>query len=44
MAIIVVSVQFNGGLLPDITVEPTRFYYHRETRLNVMKRFCLCRL
>ena len=37
-----VSVQYNGGLLPDIILL-TQFYYHRGTRLNAMKRFfCLC--
>ena len=57
-----VSVQFNGGLLPDIIpVDPysaicddytythtyilwTQCYDHRGTRLNAMKRFCLCSL
>ena len=38
-----VSVQYNGGLLPDIILL-TPCYYHRETRLNAMKRFCLCSL
>ena len=33
-----VSVQYNGGLLLD-TVLLTQCYYHRGTRLNVMKRF-----
>ena len=32
-----VSVQYNGGLLPDIMLL-TRGYYHRGTRLNAMKR------
>ena len=35
-----VSVQYNGGLLPDIILL-TQCYYHRGTRLNAMKRFCL---
>ena len=35
-----VSVQYNGGLLPDIILLTQR-YYHRVTRLNAMKRFCL---
>ena len=33
-----VSVQYNGGLLPDIILL-TLCYYHRGTRLNAMKRF-----
>ena len=40
MAINVVSVQYNGGLLPDIVLL-TKCYYHRGTRLNAMKRFCI---
>ena len=32
------SVQYNGGLLPDIVLL-TQCYYHRETRLNAM---CVC--
>ena len=36
-----VSVQYNGGLLPD-TILLTQCYYHRGTSLNAMKRFCLC--
>ena len=36
MAINVVSVQYNGGLLPDIILL-TQCYYHRGTRLNAMK-------
>ena len=39
MAINVVSVQHNGGLLPDIILF-TQCYYHRRTRSNAMKRFC----
>ena len=38
-----VSVQYNGGLLPDIILL-TQYYYQRETRLNAMKWFCLCSL
>ena len=34
------SVQYNGGLLPDIILL-TQCYFHRGTRLNGMKRF-LC--
>ena len=35
-----VSVQYNGGLLPDIILL-TQCYYHRGTRSNAMKRFCI---
>ena len=35
-----VSVQYDGGFLPDIILL-TQCYYHRGTRLNVMKRFCV---
>ena len=35
-----VSVQYNGGFLPDIKLL-TQCYYHRGTRLNAMKRFCI---
>ena len=38
-----VSVQYKGGLLPDIIMLP-QCYYHRGTRLNAMKRFCICSL
>ena len=31
-----VSVQYNGGLLPDIILL-TQYYYHRGTRLNAKK-------
>ena len=41
MAINNVSVQYNGGLLPDIILL-TQCYYHRGTRLNAMKRFRVC--
>ena len=39
-----VSVQYNGGFLPDIIVLLTQCYFHRGTRLYVMKRFCICSL
>ena len=40
----VVSVLYDGGLLPDIMLL-TQCYYHRGTRLNAMKScFCLCGL
>ena len=35
-----VSVQYDGGFLPDIILLTQR-YYHRGTRLNAMKRFCI---
>ena len=38
-----VSVQYNGGLIPDIILL-TQCYYHRGTRLNAIKRFRICRL
>ena len=38
-----VSVQYNGGLLSNIILL-TQCYYHRGTRVNAMKRYCLCRL
>ena len=38
-----VSVQYNGGFLPDIILWPQR-YLHRGTCLNAMKRFCICSL
>ena len=38
-----VSVQYNGGLLPDIILLP-QCYSHRGTRFNAMKRFCICSL
>ena len=44
MAIDVVSVQYNGGFLPDIIILLNQCYYHRETRLNALKRFRICSL
>ena len=41
MAINVVGVQHNGGLLLGITLLLTHCYYHRGTHLNAMRRFCL---
>ena len=38
-----ISIQYNGGLLPDIILL-TQINYHRGTRLNAMKRFCICSL
>ena len=35
-----VSVQYDGGFLLDIILL-TQCYYHRGTRLNAMKRFCI---
>ena len=34
--VINISVQYNGGLLPDIVLL-TQGYYHWGTRLNIMK-------
>ena len=36
-----VSVPYNGGLLPNIILL-TQCYYHRGTRLNATKQFCIC--
>ena len=37
-----VSVQNNGGLLPDVILL-TQCYFHRGARLNAMKSFfCIC--
>ena len=38
-----VSVQYHGGLLPDFILL-TQGHHHRGTRLNAMKRFCICSL
>ena len=38
-----VSVQYNDGLLPGIILLP-QYYYHWGTRLNVIKKFCICSL
>ena len=38
-----VSVQYNGGLLPDILLV-SLCYCHRGTRLNTIKRLCLSSL
>ena len=38
-----VNVQYNGGLLPDMILL-TQCYYHRGTRINAMKRYCICSL
>ena len=38
-----VSVQYNDGLFPCIILLP-QCYYHRGTRLNATKRFCICSL
>ena len=35
-----VSVQYDGGFLPVIILL-TQCHYHRGTRLNAMKRFCI---
>ena len=44
MVINVVSVQYNGGFLPDIILLTQCYYHNRGTRLNAMKRFCICSL
>ena len=41
--VINVSVQYNGGLLPDIILL-TQCYFHRGTCSNAMKRFSICSL
>ena len=33
------SVQYNGGLLPDVILLTLCYFHHRGTRLNAMKRF-----
>ena len=38
--VINISVQYNGGLLPDIILL-IQGYYHRGTRLNTMLRLCI---
>ena len=38
-----VSIQYNGGLLPDIILL-TQCYLHRGTHLNAMKKLCICSL
>ena len=38
--VINISVQYNGGLLPDI-IMLTQGYYHRGTRLNTMQWLCI---
>ena len=36
-----ISVQYNGGLLPDIILLLTQGYDDRGIRLNTIQRFCL---
>ena len=43
MVINIISAQYNGGLLPDIILL-TQGYLHRGTRLNTMKKLCICSL
>ena len=38
--VINISVQYNGGFLPDIILS-TQGYYHRGTRLNTMQWLCI---
>ena len=40
---VVISVQYNCGLLPDIILL-TQCYYRRGTSLNATKKFSLCRI
>ena len=39
-----VSVQYNGGLLPDIILLTQGYYHNKGTRLKAMNRFCICSL
>ena len=39
--VINISVQYNGGFLPDIILL-TQGYLHRDTRLNTMKKLYIC--
>ena len=39
--VINVSVQYNGGLHPDIILLTQCYYHHRETRLNAMESIFL---
>ena len=41
--VINISVQYNGGFLPDIILL-TQNYLHRDIRLNFMKKLCICSL
>ena len=41
--VINISVQYNGGLLPDVILL-TQCYLHQGTRLNTMKKLCICSL
>ena len=41
--VINISVQYNGGFLPDIILL-TQVYLHRDIRLNTMKKLCICSL
>ena len=38
--VINISVQYNGGFLPDIILL-TQGYLHRDIRLNTMKKFLM---
>ena len=38
--VINVNIQYNDGLLPDIILS-AQCYFHRGTRLNAMKKFCI---
>ena len=41
--VINISVQYNGGFLPDIILF-TQGYYHWGTRLKAIERLCICSL
>ena len=42
--VINISVQYNGGFLPDIMLL-TQCYLHRDNiRLKTMKKLCICSL
>ena len=41
--VINISVQCNGGFLPDIILL-NQGYLHRDVRLSTMKKLCICSL
>ena len=41
--VINISVQYNGGFLPDIILL-TQDYLRWDIRLNTMKKLCICSL
>ena len=44
MVIYIISVQYNGGFLPDIILLTQGYYHHWGTRLNTMQWLCICSL